>query len=113
MNKNVLSEKLILEKNLDPKYNEKMNLKFDYEINKYTLDDKDLKNSTILTKSNEKVTFLNIQKFNDEIVEKFYRCKEISCLKKSCLKSIISKQKIRFRNNKFDLDLRYKVPIIF
>lgn len=104
MNKNV-NEKLLVQNTTDSKYTEKLKLKFDYEVNNYIFDDKDNKFMTLLKKNNEKVTCLDNEKFTDELVEKFYRCKSISFIRKSCLKSVISKQKIRFRNNKFDLDL--------
>jgi hypothetical protein len=105
MNKNVLSERLLVQQKPDQRYHDKINLKFDYEVNNYSLDEKDPKQTFLLNKNNEKQTFLDSERFHDEIVEKFYRCKEISFAKKNWLKSIISKQKIRFRNNKFDLDL--------
>ena len=104
MNKNVV-EKLLVQQAKDLRYNDKIKLKFDYEINNYIFDDKDHKNNTLLTKNNEKIGFLENEKINDELVEKFYRCKNISFLRKSCIKSLVSKQKVRFRNNKFDLDL--------
>ena len=109
MNNYALSEKLINQQIPEAKYIEKLNLKFDYEVNYYSLDEKDPKNLSLVRTNNEKVKFFDNHKFNDEIVEKFYRCKDISILKKNCLKSFISKQKIRFRNNKFDLDLVYNM----
>ena len=105
MNKNGLSEKLLNEHITDKKYIEILNLKFDYEVNNYSLDEKDSKNISLIKKNYDKVKFFDNEKFHDEIVEKFYRCKKISIFRKNCLKSLISKQKIRFTNNKFDLDL--------
>lgn len=104
MNKNV-NEKLLVQSGMDNKYTEKIKLKFDYEINNYILDDKDPKSMTMLRKNNEKVAFLENEKIIDELVEKYFRCKSISFYRKNCLKSFVSKQKVRFQNNKFDLDL--------
>ena len=44
MNNYALSEKLINQQIPEAKYIEKLNLKFDYEVNYYSLDEKDPKN---------------------------------------------------------------------
>ena len=102
---NEKSETLLMSNDKSDKYKEVLNLKFDYEVNNYTLCEKDCNNLRILKKNNEKTSIIGKDHFDDEIVEKFYRCKNISFYKKNWLKSLISKNKIRFTNNKFDLDL--------
>jgi hypothetical protein len=67
------------------KYAGKLDLQFDYEINKTKLDDmKDL---------------------NDEFVDRFYKCETINFFRRQWVKKLVSKNKIRLVNNEFDLDL--------
>jgi hypothetical protein len=73
---------------IEKKYAAKLNYEFDYEINKNTK-----------SEGNDAL--------NDEFVDRFYKCEDISLLKRQWIKKLVSKNKIRLVNNEFDLDLMY------
>ena len=70
------------------------NFFFDYEIDTY-----------IKNKLNSIINSLN--KFPDNLVNRYYKCESIPFYYKKCIKSLVSKKKIRLQKGKFDLDLCY------
>jgi hypothetical protein len=90
MEENTLRNSLILTKDeQEKKYKKAVELNFDYE-----------KNSTKFMEEEGK-----IDTFKDSLAETLYNCENVNFLKKNFVKSLISKQKIRFTNQMFDLDL--------
>jgi hypothetical protein len=90
MEENTLRNSLILTKDeQEKKYKKAVELNFDYE-----------KNSTKFMEEEGK-----IDTFKDSLAEKLYNCENVNFLKKNFVKSLVSKQKIRFTNQMFDLDL--------
>lgn len=72
----------------EKKYKDLIEKEFDYEKNTFV--------------ENEKY---NCEKFNDKLVDKFYKCEPVNCFKTNFIKKLVSKQKIRFISKDFDLDL--------
>lgn len=66
-------------------------LRFDYELD------------NCISTSEEKLNELNI--FPDQLVCRYHKCEPISLWNKNCLKSILSRNKIRLQRRKYDLDL--------
>ena len=75
----------------EKKYIKAVNLNFDYQKNHLELI------------NFEKLNLL--EKFSDNLVDKLYNCEKVSIFKKNFIKGLVSKKKIRFTNNLFDLDL--------
>lgn len=95
-NANILQDSFI--KSKDPqeiKYKKYADYEFDYEINTYDLE------------KEEENSMFKIEKFPDELAPKFYKCEKINVLNRKWIKTIVSRNKIRLVNSKFDLDLMY------
>ncbi len=87
MEKTLRQSLLAVKDEIDKKYEKKLELKFDYEINNYNSGD--------------------IEDIGDALVERFYKCEQINILKRKWVKKLVSKNKIRLVNTDFDLDLMY------
>jgi hypothetical protein len=91
MEETSLRSSLLNTKNDDEKkYLRAVELNFDYEKNHPEL-------------INEEK--FSLEKFPDNLAEKFHNCEKVSIFKKNFIKGLVSKKKIRFTNNQFDLDL--------
>jgi hypothetical protein len=80
---------LATKEEIEKKYSGKLDLQFDYEVNKF--------------KANE----FKDTDIGDEFVDRFYKCETISFFRRKWIKKLVSKNKIRLVNNEFDLDLMY------
>ena len=100
------SEKEVL--NLSHLESEK-NYIFDYEINNIKLDSYSDSKIFIFNKERNNYDVLNYKYFNDELKQTPFSkdAHKKNYYKASFLKHLVSKQKIRFQNSQFDLDLAY------
>lgn len=78
------------------KYSVQSNYEFDYEINYY--------------KENGNID--ENESFCDELVPRFYKCEPIKFYRKNWIKGIVSKNKIRLINKRYDLDMMYKYKLL-
>jgi hypothetical protein len=91
MEKTLRQSLLAVKDEIDKKYEKKLELKYDYEINNYN--------------SGE------IEDIGDALVERLYKCENINILKRKWIKKLVSKNKIRLVNSEYDLDLMYSTLI--
>jgi hypothetical protein len=95
MDKKELRESFIKQTNtLNKIYHKVIDLEYDYEVNSYVENGMD-------NSQNDNIK----DKFCDELAPRFYKCEDVKFFKKKWIKSLVSKNKIRFINSKYDLDL--------
>ena len=121
MSSNIQNEKIITqpinseinEKNVNNNNNEFLNLShlstqmkynFDYEINNIKIEENS--NSKMFYTKNSTQKIINYSEFNDNLKNSPFEPPKNSFMA-SCLKRKVSKNKIRFQNKDFDLDMTY------
>ena len=91
---------------------EQMEYTFDYEINNIQLDDPNSDTSLnskmyYFDKDYNQNRIINYNNFKDSLKHKPYSANSSKILKACFIKHLVSKKKIRFQNDEFDLDMAY------
>ena len=91
---------------------DQMNFTFDYEINNIKLDDPNNESSLnskmyYFDKDYNQNRIINYNNFKDSLKKSPYRANSSQLFKACFIKHLVSKKKIRFQNDEFDLDMAY------